>query len=412
MMGHVKHYIAIKLFEFEFELLHHSHSMLSIQYCFTHTYIYFLQQISHNWTDLSYTVKDDIRFLPRSILFDSIKAYDAQQLNHWLKYYCPQLPRVTMDLMINNYVLPSPQASYFDDIILIVTFNYAKYYDVIPLIELLYRRAFKNIIYCGRGLETPPFQVPFISIAKTYDGHHEGGALYECVNKLVDLNLDVQGFLTIGDDTLLYYWNLQNLSRNHVWVETPGYHIFDIKKKCWSDEGFAGHDKIFECDRNKAWSMWTYYYSNTKAAIYALAQTKHGVFRRCYSNLKFRNKGNYRINFKGTVGDAYYIPKRVSKEFSQVSRFMEMYSVYLEIVIPTVVQCIEGRENVILLPGKNIYPPQERKYLEDDPRRIFEIASPDNSVFQHPTKLYAVAEGNTKHRHFFCNHLLPLFWKH
>lgn len=336
-----------------------------------------------------------------------MRSSDTIQLALWLNEYCPD----RQDLL-HYFNASSPFASHFDNIILIVNFNYPKYYNVIPIVELLYRRAFQNIIYCGYGLDKPPFDVWFVSVSDSYDGYQTGGAIFECINKVVDLNLDVKGYFTIGDDTLLYYWNLVPYNLDAVWISYPGYGIFDLLHSCWSrEQAFKSHNETFKCGPDKGgWYWWNFYYKNTIQTFLGMHTTSDSKIDMCLSNLIHRNKGIFRVNLKGAIGDAYYIPQRLGLDFAKVSRFMESYKVYLEIVIPTTIQCIEGSERVTLIPAVNHWTQKDREFVEDNLGTLLKFAS--DKTYYHPMKLYALVKKDAEKLTMFCKHLLPMFLKH
>lgn len=108
---------------------------------------------------------------------------DSFQYITWLNKYCSN--RTNLEKPRLGYNTPT----YLADMLLIVTFNRA-YYDIIPLIELIYRPAFQHILYCGLGNTSPDYNVNFISISDDKTSPMIGSFIFECVNKVIDLHLD------------------------------------------------------------------------------------------------------------------------------------------------------------------------------------------------------------------------------
>ncbi|PVD31988.1 hypothetical protein C0Q70_07414 [Pomacea canaliculata] len=110
----------------------------------------------------------------------------------------------------------------FPDILLIVDFNSPNLYRVIPYLELLYRRHFADILYCGDDPETLKdiivqknitFPVYFL-----YIPDYAWQMKYRCLEYAMKMCGDYKGYLLIGDDTLVNVKTLKALGKDRVLV--------------------------------------------------------------------------------------------------------------------------------------------------------------------------------------------------
>jgi len=128
-------------------------------------------------------------------------------------------PAVDLEKALINYKQYDPH----DGLLLIVTF-YKKDYHNIPLLEIMYRHHFKNILYCG---EPDPLVDEYM---KHYNGesgtyfsflpvHHMKSAGYECLLGAIELGYIVDGFLLVNEDTLINSWNFKSndLDPKTIW---------------------------------------------------------------------------------------------------------------------------------------------------------------------------------------------------
>jgi len=133
-----------------------------------------------------------------------------------LKRLCPS---VDLKTALANYNQYDPH----DNILLIVTF-YKKDYHNIPLLEIMYRHHFKNILYCGEPDEVvDEYMKHYNGESGTYFSflpvHHKQSAGYECLLGAIEMGYIVEGFLLVNEDTLVNSWNFgeENLPTTQVW---------------------------------------------------------------------------------------------------------------------------------------------------------------------------------------------------
>ncbi|XP_022794878.1 probable glycosyltransferase STELLO1 [Stylophora pistillata] len=97
----------------------------------------------------------------------------------------------------------------FSDIVLVVVFNFP-FYSSIPTLSGLYKNAFPTIMFCG-PTESREHKIELVqSIFKGYFG-------YMCMSRAMEKYPGYEGYLLIGDDVILNYWNLIGMDRNKIW---------------------------------------------------------------------------------------------------------------------------------------------------------------------------------------------------
>lgn len=94
-----------------------------------------------------------------------------------------------------------------DNILLIVTF-YRKDYHNIPLLEIMYRHHFKNILYCGEPDKVvDEYMAHYNGASGTYFSfmpvHHKSSAGYECLLGAIEMGYIVDGFLLVNEVNIL-----------------------------------------------------------------------------------------------------------------------------------------------------------------------------------------------------------------
>ena len=120
--------------------------------------------------------------------------------------------------------LPSPAhwtSPVFSDIVLIIVYNWNQHvWPNIAFLETAHRPFFKHIVYCVSDVDQ-------LSRAREYKAWNhvtlvEGLSdswllMYGCVTSVMQMKVaSVQGYLMIGDDTLLNTWNFFNLPRDDI----------------------------------------------------------------------------------------------------------------------------------------------------------------------------------------------------
>jgi len=242
----------------------------------------------------------------------------------------------------------------FRRLLLVITFNKA-HYEVIPYLELLYRSIFPHILYCTpTPLDTASipagYRISYITYTEWPVHRAPGSVSYQCAIQAVRMNFAVDGLLFASDDLLLLPVALSRLSNDRVWfVPTNEIRIGDLDtlREC----------RLGMCDFHPHWDWWAIYKSATVEALDMMAQLARSsaLFYRCLDKLRQQNGvGRTQIRVNGAYSDVFYIPLRTAHDFADVAEVFADFGVFLEIAVPTVLQCIEPPENFQPLPGKDI----------------------------------------------------------
>ncbi|XP_050417332.1 uncharacterized protein LOC126830892 [Patella vulgata] len=109
------------------------------------------------------------------------------------------------------------------DILLIITFSSVKDYENIPLLDVMYRRWFSHIVYCGPGvpgftdfLKRHHFPSAFLNVY-FLDGMEASGLfIQKCMMAAMVMNFRVKGYMQISSDTLLNPWSVMPFPREKI----------------------------------------------------------------------------------------------------------------------------------------------------------------------------------------------------
>jgi len=244
----------------------------------------------------------------------------------------------------------------FQHLLLVITFNKA-HYEVIPYLELLYRSIFPHILYCTPTvLETATipalnrYRISHITYTEWPVHWTPGSVSYQCAIQAIRMNFAVDGFLFVSDDLLPLPVPLSRLSRDQVWF-VPANEIrigdLDTLREC----------RLGMCDFHPHWDWWADYKMATIEALDRMAQLERSspLFYRCLHKLRQQNGvGRMQIRVNGAYSDIFHIPVRIAHDFADVIEVFADFGVFLEIAVPTVLQCIEPLQNFQPLPGKDI----------------------------------------------------------
>ncbi|XP_067665264.1 uncharacterized protein [Haliotis asinina] len=241
-----------------------------------------------------------------------------------------------------------PQLMYSDspapvitDVALIITFNSDKFYGNLPLLEAIHRRYFAHIIYCGPRQDRFKAKLT-ASIASSnilfIEGLKEGWHfMWECLTLTSKFNLNVRGYLQIGDDTLLNSWNIADLPRDRIWI--------------------VHHGQLIRRDEERNGWVWWKRASGQKAVNRALDT----VVRTNSKEPGNIHVSNFLKTYTANVGDIshvyqassdlMYIPSKMADQFRYLADVFRRERVIVELTYPTL---IHG-----LAPSADIYVIQE-----------------------------------------------------
>ncbi len=293
----------------------------------------------------------------------------------------------------------------FSNILLLVVFNHP-IYDGIPYIETLYRPFFPQILYCGPGLpklNIPPayplknFTFSFYPYPPTKARYNKGSFNYDCMVNAIHMHYPVDGILFTSDDLLFAPGKIKNFEHNATWFVPEWDTVTDDARDpiVWQ-WGFTSH-------RQQLQAVWHKIEKNRNTSQ---------VLQQCYNNLLSKNGDRFRFN--GALADIYYIPQRIAQEFAILGSVFLQHDVFLEMAVPTIIQCLDGLGDVEVLDG------EYRTHDRNDPWKKFVEPKFQGRSYIHPTKWGHLGKTKAKHvgkipgvynlRQFFCTKALP--WVH
>ena len=296
----------------------------------------------------------------------------------------------------------------FSNVVLIIEFNFPNFKGI-KYIDFLYRSMFEQIIYCGPKSDMKTLEglgVDFVS----YDSNGGGFLFYSCLSIVMQMNLQVEGYMLISDDLLLNPEKIEEFNLNNpimfiVEPEVLGRPVrFNITSLKYCNENM--YPAV--CNIKHDW-MWPREYRKKTRRVQRqllLQASKDDVVLNALRNLK-HNAGGDNIYY-GEFGDAAYVPKRHSKSFVKVASFFLKEKIFVEIALPTIMHMLSRSEHIqyvrsLQLP-MNINRNKPWKRWEDFMNKY---------AYIHPTKWGTIVTENDKWRlNFYCTSVLPFYLKY
>ncbi|XP_025090108.1 uncharacterized protein LOC112561705 isoform X2 [Pomacea canaliculata] len=234
----------------------------------------------------------------------------------------------------------------FPDILLIVDFNSPNLYRVIPYLELLYRRHFADILYCGDDPETLKdiivqknitFPVYFL-----YIPDYAWQMKYRCLEYAMKMCGDYKGYLLIGDDTLVNVKTLKALGKDRVLVGK------DFLRWVVNTTHF-----------NEDW-MWWELEGGRNAMLGVLnelvyrALHEHDVFAKQFLH-RYYTFVNSSTIFYRVATDFVYVPTRLAPFFLYMTSLFRKYGTNIELAMPFFACGLAHPKDVILAKVQDLW---------------------------------------------------------
>lgn len=233
---------------------------------------------------------------------------------------------------------------------LVIVYNFP-FYSSIPTLSALYKNAFPTIMFCGPK-ETTKHNVEALEILRGYFS-------YTCMSRAMDKYPGYEGYLLIGDDLILNYWNLIGMDRNKIW-EGPKVPILieyaPPEKWQWWNSAYG----VKTCQKayDEIWVL----YNNTSTE-----KLSNMSMRSILDKGKVHSRGPL-WEIKGSIdlskqnknwtflcprgrSDIFYFPRKFIDEFKTLSYIFYKQRTFLEIAVPTMCRMIDKEENFEYLPG-------------------------------------------------------------
>ena len=251
-------------------------------------------------TDLNYNYKNflnlksefitDIRFQYKLILFNNIKS----------------------KFKIIYHKLSNKK---FNDILLVINYNYNYLIKLNKYMNHLYRRYFPNIIFIIPKKINDKYNT-FISCPESYKGYY----VYICFKKVYNKFKNMKGYLIINDDNFLKSWELEDFDYNIPWINKVGT------------------------------SQWNIFLSNFTHLTKFMIANLRKIDRAFNRNLEWKKNisefiGHYAI--PKVLVDNLYFPNSMFNKFIGIIEDFYKMRIFLELAIP----CVLG---IMLLPKYKI----------------------------------------------------------
>ena len=248
-------------------------------------------------------------------------------------------------------------------------------------------------MFCGPVKATGSQTVEAVDI-------HDGYFGYICMSRAMQKHPGSSGYLLIGDDVILNYWNLVGLKRDHIW-EGPK-----------APKGMLQFQTGGQ-NQHQTWYWWNTEWGRgacqkTLNEIKTLSESnpderlsekidnrkdehryqQNGVFnvRKAMDILK--KNGNGQVYCHKGRSDVFYIPGRLADAFTRLSDIFYKHRTFLEIAVPTIFRMIDLQESFEYIPGIYL-----ATHTAEGPAENFWEVYNKKLAFLHPLKLNAKANG-------------------
>lgn len=217
----------------------------------------------------------------------------------------------------------------FKNILLIINYNHA-HYESIPLLKKIYAPYFKMIVFYG----------PKGHAEVNLYNHTMGYTSYMCIAEAMKKYPHHDGYLFLMDDCILNTWLLDNLDSSKLW----------FGQLAWVNNHDKGLPVNLEKGQNQLpnWEWWHH--------------TRWGYpkIKKAYQEIPIHYKKRLSENvgtFHVVIGfsDFAYIPAHYKKQFIELATIFGKHEVFLEIALPTILNCLSPGKEWEWLSAKNTY---------------------------------------------------------
>ncbi|MGE0206441.1 MAG: hypothetical protein AB7R69_01180 [Candidatus Babeliales bacterium] len=207
----------------------------------------------------------------------------------------------------------------FDDVLLIINFNFA-HYEAISFLKKIYEPYFSKVIFYG------PSECPDV-----YAIEEERGAFsYYALSDAMQRFPDYKGYLFCHDDCLMNVWRYNRFDLSKIWAANHvfvNWHRYDIGEAVNLNKGIRA---ITNC-----WWPTKFGYEALKNAYKETPD--------CYKEMLKANWGDNCICH--AYADIAYIPAVYKDDFIELCEIYRKNDAWLEGALPTILSCLEYKEN-------------------------------------------------------------------
>ena len=210
----------------------------------------------------------------------------------------------------------------------------------------------------------------------------------------LQMDYNVRGILVASDDLLLLVNTLAGLNKQAMWyVPKEIIRTGDLPtlKEC----------KYGRCNDKPGWVPWEKYKTVTMNALAEIANnTKSATMRQCHQRLLDVNLKSARAN--GALSDVCYIPRKLWHEYVEIFEVFLRHKVFLEIAVPTTINCLGVAADRQPLIGEAHAPPKKAK-----PWVYFQTKESRGRSYFHSIKWGYLARNVTEYNTLYCTKIMP-----
>ena len=223
-------------------------------------------------------------------------------INPEFRFYAPSTPEVDYFTKKNSKITLLKHYNtkkIYDDILLIINYNYEFLSSLNHFLFSLYSRNFPNIVFItpGQSINETINPLNFFNMIACPESH-KGYYSYICMERVYAKYPSYKGYLFVMDDAFIKVWELENLNFSIPWILTFCF----VKTKYWPKD----------YDREE------------------LLLEKHDDWKK---NVEIFFNGN--IKGHG-ISDFFYLPNYFLPEFIKVGREFYNSTVFLELAVPSI----------------------------------------------------------------------------
>lgn len=218
--------------------------------------------------------------------------------NPEFQHYLPSIPKIDSFTKLNpnitllkHYTIQNK----YDDILLMINYNYEFLTSLNNFITELYEQYFPNIVFITPGKEiNDSNNHKMIACPESYKGYYS----YYCIKRVYENYPSFKGYIFVMDDVFIKVWELEYLNFDIPWISEFSYE----KTKLWLNS-HDREEKLLE--KNLAWQK------NV----------------RIFYNGKVLGRG---------ISDFFYLPNYFVPDFINVAKVFYNYTVFLELAVPSI----------------------------------------------------------------------------
>ena len=210
-----------------------------------------------------------------------------------LQYHLPLIPDIHINKKINTKLLRHfTFKKKYDDILLIINYNYEFLLKLNSFLLELYQEYFPNIVFISPGSNSTGDNV--IACPESYKGYYS----YFCIKKAYDRYPNMKGYLFIMDDVFVKVWELEKFNFDIPWILS----FYINKTKNWPKSNDREEEML---NKNKNWQK-------NLRKFYNSPIIGHGI------------------------SDFFYVPKYFFEEYITIAKELFNYKVFLELAVPSI----------------------------------------------------------------------------